>query len=238
MTLQRKRVVVFISGSGSNMMALVQAARAADYPAEIVGVISDKADAGGLAKASAEGIPTFAFVRRDYSSKEAHEAAIFETLDTLSPDILCLAGYMRLLSAAFIQRYEGRILNIHPSLLPLFPGLHTHQRALDAGMRIAGCTVHFVNEGMDEGPSIGQAAVPVLAGDTSDSLAARVLTVEHQLYPQSLRLVAEGKVRMEGEKAVSVTQTNRAAPREPARQLLSLLGDLESDDFRSNRPEI
>jgi len=202
MSTPRKRVVVFISGGGSNMMALVAAAKAADFPAEIVGVISDKADAGGLAKAAAEGIPTFAFARKDYASKEAHEAAIFDALDTLSPDILCLAGYMRLLSATFIQRYEGRMINIHPSLLPLFPGLHTHQRAIDAGMRVAGCTVHFVTEGMDEGPVIGQAAVPVLSGDTADTLAGRVLTVEHQLYPQALRLFAEGKVRMEGGKAV------------------------------------
>ncbi|MGO4354015.1 phosphoribosylglycinamide formyltransferase [Rhizobium sp. RAF36] len=202
MSTPRKRAVVFISGSGSNMMALVAAAKAADFPAEIVGVVSDKADAGGLAKAAAEGIPTFAFARKDYASKDAHEAAIFEALDTLSPDILCLAGYMRLLSATFIQRYEGRMINIHPSLLPLFPGLHTHQRAIDAGMRIAGCTVHFVTEGMDEGPVIGQAAVPVLSGDTADALAGRVLTVEHQLYPQALRIFAEGKVRMEGGKAV------------------------------------
>ncbi|WP_413709210.1 phosphoribosylglycinamide formyltransferase [Rhizobium sp. Rhizsp82] len=205
MSTPRKRVVVFISGGGSNMLALVAAAKAADFPAEIVGVISDKADAGGLAKAAAEGIPAFAFVRKDYASKEAHEAAIFEALDTLSPDILCLAGYMRLLSATFIQRYEGRMINIHPSLLPLFPGLHTHQRAIDAGMRIAGCTVHFVTEGMDEGPVIGQAAVPVLSGDTADTLAGRVLTVEHQLYPQALRLFAEGKVRMEGGKAVGTS---------------------------------
>ncbi len=169
MTMPRKRVVVFISGGGSNMMALVEAAKAEDFPAEIVGVISDNATAGGLAKATAEGIPTFAFVRKDYASKEAHEAAIFEALDRLSPDILCLAGYMRLLSATFIQRYEGRMINIHPSLLPLFPGLHTHQRAIDAGMRISGCTVHFVTEGMDEGPVIGQAAVPVLPGDTADA---------------------------------------------------------------------
>ncbi|UWU15312.1 phosphoribosylglycinamide formyltransferase [Rhizobium sullae] len=202
MTMPRKRVVVFISGGGSNMMALVAAAKAPGFPAEIVGVISDKADAGGLEKAAAEGISTFAFVRKDYTSKEAHEAAIFEALDRLSPDILCLAGYMRLLSATFIQRYEGRMINIHPSLLPLFPGLHTHQRAIDAGMRITGCTVHFVTEGMDEGPAIGQAAVPILSGDTADTLAARVLTVEHQLYPQALRLFAEGKVRMEGGKAV------------------------------------
>lgn len=202
MTSPRKRVVVFISGGGSNMMALVAAAKAKDFPAEIVGVISDKPDAGGLAKAAAEGIATFAFPRKDYASKEAHEEAIFAALDALSPDILCLAGYMRLLSGTFIQRYEGKMINIHPSLLPLFPGLHTHQRAIDAGMRIAGCTVHFVTEGMDEGPVIGQAAVPVLSDDTADALAARVLTVEHQIYPQALRLFAEGKVRMEGGKAV------------------------------------
>jgi len=221
MSTPRKRVVVFISGGGSNMMALVAAAKAADYPAEIVGVISDKADAGGLAKADAEGIATFAFPRKDYASKEAHEAAIFAALDTLSPDILCLAGYMRLLTPTFIQRYEGRMLNIHPSLLPLFPGLHTHQRAIDAGMRIAGCTVHFVTEGMDEGPVIGQAAVPILSGDTADSLAARVLTVEHQIYPQALRLFAEGRVSMDGGKTVGAEGSITT----PRAQLISMIGD-------------
>lgn len=221
MSSSRKRTVVFISGSGSNMMALVQAAKSADYPAEIVGVISDKADAGGLAKAAAEGIPTFAFVRKDYTSKGEHEAAILAALDELSPDIICLAGYMRLLSGAFIQRHEGRIINIHPSLLPLFPGLHTHQRAIDAGMRIAGCTVHFVTEGMDEGPVIGQAAVPVLAGDTAEALAGRVLTIEHQLYPQALRLFADGKVKMDGGKAIGATASATA----PKTQLISLIGD-------------
>jgi phosphoribosylglycinamide formyltransferase-1 len=199
----RKRVVAFISGGGSNMLALAKAMQAPDYPAEIVAVFSDKAEAGGLAKAEALGIPTRAFLRKDFASKEAHEAAILEALDALSPDLVCLAGYMRLLSGTFINRYEGRILNIHPSLLPLFPGLHTHQRAIDAGMRIAGCTVHFVTEGMDEGPVIVQAAVPVLPDDTSDTLAGRVLTVEHRAYPLGLRLVAEGKVRMEDGKAVS-----------------------------------
>ncbi|AHG44794.1 phosphoribosylglycinamide formyltransferase [Rhizobium leguminosarum bv. trifolii CB782] len=221
MSTPRKRVVVFISGSGSNMMALIAAAKASDYPAEIVGVVSDKADAGGLAKAAAEGIATFAFPRKDYDSKDAHEAAIFSALDTLSPDILCLAGYMRLLTRTFIQRYEGRMLNIHPSLLPLFPGLHTHQRAIDAGMRIAGCTVHFVTEGMDEGPTIGQAAVPILSGDTAESLAARVLTVEHQIYPQALRLFAEGRVTMDGGKAVTIEASAVA----PKMQLISLIGD-------------
>lgn len=203
MTVPRKRVVAFISGGGSNMLALAKAAEAPDFPAEIVAVFSDKAEAGGLAKAEALGILTRTFLRKDFSGKEAHEAAILEALDALSPDIICLAGYMRLLSGAFINRHEGRILNIHPSLLPLFPGLHTHQRAIDAGMRIAGCTVHFVTEGMDEGPAIVQAAVPVVPGDTADTLAARVLTVEHRSYPLALRLVAEGKVRMEGGKAVS-----------------------------------
>ncbi|MFS8044903.1 phosphoribosylglycinamide formyltransferase [Rhizobium sp. BR 314] len=221
MTTPRKRVVVFISGGGSNMLALLKATAAADYPAEIVGVISDKADAGGLAKAAAEGIATFAFVRKEFASKEAHEEAILAQLEALSPDIICLAGYMRLLSGRFIQAYEGRIINIHPSLLPLFPGLHTHQRAIDAGMRVAGCTVHFVTEGMDEGPVVGQAVVPVLNNDTADSLAARVLTVEHQIYPQSLRLVAEGKVRMEDGKAVSLAETSAAQ----GRQIVSLLGD-------------
>jgi phosphoribosylglycinamide formyltransferase-1 len=221
MTTPRKRVVVFISGGGSNMLALLRATAAPDYPAEIVGVIADKADAGGLAKAAAEGVATFAFVRKDFASKEAHEEAILSQLEALSPDIICLAGYMRLLSGRFIQAYEGRIINIHPSLLPLFPGLHTHQRAIDAGMRIAGCTVHFVTEGMDEGPVIGQAAVPVLTDDTAASLAGRVLTIEHQLYPQSLQLFAEGNVRMEDGKAVSPAKK----PAARGQQVISLLGD-------------
>ena len=191
-----KKVVVFISGGGSNMLSLAKAAAEADFPADIIAVISDKADAGGLAKAEALGIATFSFVRKDFADKDAHEAAILAQLERLQPDFICLAGYMRLLSGAFINRYEGRILNIHPSLLPLFPGLHTHQRAIDAGMRIAGCTVHFVTEGMDEGPIIAQAAVPLVPGDTSQSLAARVLTVEHQIYPLALKLVAEGKIVM------------------------------------------
>ena len=203
MSGSRKRVVAFISGGGSNMLALAKAAEDPDFPAEIVAVFSDKAEAGGLARAEALGIPARAFLRKDFASKDAHEAAIIEALDALSPDLICLAGYMRLISGAFVSRYEGRILNIHPSLLPLFPGLNTNQRAIDAGMRIAGCTVHFVTEGMDEGPAIVQAAVPVLPDDTAGTLAARVLTVEHLSYPLALKLVAEGKVRMEGGKAVA-----------------------------------
>jgi phosphoribosylglycinamide formyltransferase 1 len=196
MSAQRQRVVAFISGGGSNMLALAKACEAADYPAEIVAVFSDKPDAGGLAKAEALDIPTRVFERKTYASKADHEAAILTALAEIGPDLICLAGYMRLLSGDFIRPHEGRILNIHPSLLPLFPGLHTHQRAIDAGMKVAGCTVHFVTEGMDEGPVIAQAVVPVLIGDTADTLAARVLTVEHQTYAAALKLVASGGVSM------------------------------------------
>ncbi|WP_343313992.1 phosphoribosylglycinamide formyltransferase [Brucella sp. BE17] len=191
--MSRKRVVIFISGGGSNMETLISAATAPDYPAEIVAVFSDKADAGGLLKAKALNIPTAVFVRKDFASKDAHEDAILEALADLKPDILCLAGYMRLLSGRFIAPYAGRILNIHPSLLPLFAGLHTHQRALDAGMKLAGCTVHLVTEGMDEGPILAQAAVPVRTGDTAETLAARVLKAEHKLYPLALRRFADNE---------------------------------------------
>lgn len=191
--MSRKRVVIFISGGGSNMETLIRAASAPDYPAEIVAVFSDKSDAGGLLKAKAAGIATRVFARKDFASKDAHEDAILEALGELNPDILCLAGYMRLLSGRFIAPYAGRILNIHPSLLPLFAGLHTHQRALDAGMKLAGCTVHLVTEGMDEGPILAQAAVPVCEGDTAETLAARVLKAEHKLYPLALRRFADGE---------------------------------------------
>lgn len=186
----RKRVVVFISGGGSNMVSLAHACEAQDFPAEIVAVIADKADAGGLAKAEAMGIETLVFERKAFASKAAHEAAILEALARRKVDIICLAGYMRLVSADFIRPYEGRMLNIHPSLLPLYPGLHTHQRALDAGDSEAGCTVHLVTEGMDEGPVLAQARVPVLAGDSAETLAARVLVEEHKLYPEVLKALA------------------------------------------------
>ncbi|KAB2746865.1 phosphoribosylglycinamide formyltransferase [Brucella anthropi] len=189
--MSRKRVVIFISGGGSNMEALIRAAQAADFPAEVVAVFSDKEEAGGLAKAKAAGIATQVFKRKDFASKDEHEDAILDALAALKPDMICLAGYMRLLSGRFIAPYDGRILNIHPSLLPLFPGLHTHQRALDAGMKVAGCTVHLVTEGMDEGPILAQAAVPVLAGDDADALAARVLKAEHKLYALALRKFAD-----------------------------------------------
>ena len=202
MSGSRKRVVAFISGGGSNMLALAKACEAADYPAEIVAVFSDKPGAGGLAKAEALGIPTRVFERKAFSSKAEHEAAILTALAEVGPDLICLAGYMRLLSGDFIRPHTGRILNIHPSLLPLFPGLHTHQRAIDAGMKVAGCTVHFVTEGMDEGPVIAQSVVPVLIDDTAEALAARVLTVEHQTYAAALKLVASGQVMMRADGSV------------------------------------
>lgn len=202
MSDRRKRVVAFISGGGSNMLALAKACEAPDFPAEIVAVFSDKQEAGGLAKAEALGIPTRVFERKSYGSKAEHEAAILAALAEVGPDLICLAGYMRLLSGDFIRPNEGRILNIHPSLLPLFPGLHTHQRALDAGMKVAGCTVHFVTEGMDEGPVIAQSVVPVLIDDTAETLAARVLTVEHQTYELALKLVASGSVTMRADGSV------------------------------------
>jgi len=198
--MMRKTAVIFISGGGSNMAALIEAAGDPDYPVEFAAVISDHKDAGGLAKAAAQGIRTAAFERRDFASKADHERAILDLLAEIKPDLICLAGYMRLLSAAFISAYEHRIINIHPSLLPLFPGLHTHQRALDAGVKVAGCSVHYVTEGVDEGPIVAQAVVPVLDGDTAEALAARVLTAEHQLYKDAVRQVAGGEFTTDGSK--------------------------------------
>lgn len=192
----RKRVAVLISGRGSNMTALIDAAKNPDYPAEIVAVIANKADAGGLDVAKANGIATHAFPNKSFASRDLQEAAIHAALLDINPDIVCLAGYMRLMSEHFVQQWEGRMINIHPALLPSFKGLHTHERALDAGVRVHGCTVHFVTAGMDEGPIIVQVAVPVLTGDDPDTLSARVLKAEHQAYPEALQMVAEGTARM------------------------------------------
>jgi formyltetrahydrofolate-dependent phosphoribosylglycinamide formyltransferase len=196
MTDARKRVAVLISGRGTNMAKLIEAAEDSTYPAEIAGVISDVPDAPGLVFAADKGIGTAAIPRGDYSSKEAHDDAIDAALQVLGADIVCLAGYMRLLTARFVEAWEGRLINIHPALLPSFRGLDTHRRALEAGVRIHGCTVHFVTAETDAGPIIAQAAVPVLTGDSEADLAARVLKAEHELYPLALRLVAEGNVRM------------------------------------------
>lgn len=198
----RKKVGILISGRGSNMAALIDAAAERDYPAEIAVVISDKADAQGLAIAKARGISAVAIERKGFASKDAHDAAISKTLADAGVEVVALAGYMRLLTTPFVELWQGRLINIHPSLLPLFRGLDTHQRAIDAGMRVAGCTVHFVTPEMDEGPIIAQTAVPVRIGDDADSLAARMLRAEHKLYPAALKLVCEGKVAMESGRAV------------------------------------
>jgi phosphoribosylglycinamide formyltransferase-1 len=202
MSATRIRTAVLISGRGSNMTALIAAASDPAFPAEIVGVISDRADAAGLGIAKARGIATHVVSRTDHSSKQAHDAAIDKALASLNAEIVALAGYMRILSPGFVEKWQGRMINIHPALLPALKGLETHERALAAGLRIHGCTVHFVTPEMDDGPIIAQAAVPVMIGDDPDSLAARVLRAEHQLYPLALALVAEGKARMEAGRTV------------------------------------
>lgn len=202
MNSEKKRVAVLISGRGSNMASLIAAAREADYPAEIVGVVSNKPDAKGLEAAAAAGIAAHVIARADFADKAAQDAALDAALREMGAEIVCLAGYMRILTRGFVEEWAGRMINIHPSLLPLFKGLDAHSRALDAGMRIHGCTVHFVTPEMDDGPIIAQAAVPVLPDDTPDTLAARVLTMEHRLYPLALSLVASGKARMEGGRTV------------------------------------
>jgi phosphoribosylglycinamide formyltransferase-1 len=194
----KKRVGILISGRGSNMMALVAAARAEGYPAEIAAVVSSAPDAAGLAWAQAQGLPARAIDHRAYPSRETFDAAVHAALADVGVELVALAGFMRIQSAGFVAQWEGRQLNIHPSLLPLFKGLHPHRQALDAGVKVAGCTVHFVTHEMDSGPIVAQAAVPVLDGDTAESLAARVLVAEHRLYPHALALVASGLARIEG----------------------------------------
>lgn len=198
MTNAKTPVAVMISGRGSNMSALIEAAKAPDFPGEIALVVSNKPSAAGLEIARAEGIEAVAVDQKLYGSRPEHEAAVAEAIEASGARIVCLAGYMRLLTAGFVQRFAGRMINIHPSLLPLFPGLDTHGRALEAGMRVHGCTVHFVTEEMDEGPIVAQAAIAVGPDDTAETLARRLLVAEHRLYPQALRLVLEGKVRMDG----------------------------------------
>jgi phosphoribosylglycinamide formyltransferase 1 len=194
----KKRVGILISGRGSNMMALVGAARAAGYPAEIAAIISSVPDAPGLAWARAQGLPARAIDHKAYAGREAFDAAMHATLIDAGVDLVALAGFMRIQSAGFVAQWQGRQLNIHPSLLPLFKGLHPHRQALDAGVKVSGCTVHFVTSETDSGPIVAQAAVPVLDGDTPERLADRVLAAEHRLYPYALALVASGRARIEG----------------------------------------
>ncbi len=198
----RKRIAILISGRGSNMVALIQAAKAPDYPAEIALVVSNRPEAEGLAKAAAAGVPTLVIDHKDYANRVAFESRLHQNLLAHHIDLIVNAGFMRLLTGGFVDRWRDRHLNIHPSLLPAFQGLNTHERALMDGVQITGCTVHFIRVEMDCGPIVAQAAVPVLPTDTVDTLSARVLAAEHKLYPHALRLVASGAARVENERVV------------------------------------
>jgi phosphoribosylglycinamide formyltransferase-1 len=193
--MSRKRVAILISGRGSNMVALIEAARTDDYPAEIALVVSNVSDAAGLVRARDAGIATEIIDHKPYGKdRDAFDRKLDATLQVYRTDIVCLAGFMRVLTPWFVRRWNGRLINIHPSLLPAFKGLHTHERAIAAGAKEHGATVHFVVPELDSGPIIEQASVPVLPADTSDSLAARVLEAEHRIYPLALRRVAEGRI--------------------------------------------
>ena len=192
-----KNIVILISGRGSNMEAVVRAAQLEGWPARVAAVISNKPDAKGLAFAEAHGIPTAVVPSKEYPDRASFDAALQRAIDGFSPDLVVLAGFMRILTAPFVEHYAGRMLNIHPSLLPAFPGLDTHRKALEAGVPEHGATVHFVTAELDHGPMVAQARVPVLPGDTEDTLAARVLAEEHKLYPYAVRLFIEDRLSIE-----------------------------------------
>ncbi len=194
--MPRLKTAILISGRGTNMQALIDDCARNDAPAEIALVVSNVPDAAGLDRATAAGIETMTLDHRDFGSREAFETALTGHLESKGIEFVCLAGFMRLLTESFVGHWLERLINIHPSLLPAYKGLDTHQRALDDGVRFTGCTVHFVRPAMDDGPIIVQAAVPVLSGDNPESLAARVLTAEHRCYPLALRLVAEGRAKI------------------------------------------
>jgi len=198
----RLKAAVLISGRGSNLGALIAACADPGFPAQLILVISNVADAPGLAHAKAAGIATVVIDHRQHDSREAFDAAMDARLHEADAELICLAGFMRVLSAGFVRRWQGRLINIHPSLLPSFKGTHVHEQAIAAGVRISGCTVHYVTPELDSGPVIAQAAVPVHGGDSVDTLAARVLEAEHRLYPMALKMIAQGRVRLEGARVV------------------------------------
>lgn len=206
-----KRTAILISGRGSNMAALVKAAEAPDFPAEIALVLSNREDAAGLDFAKEHGVPTLVLSHKGYADRLAFDAALDAHLKAEGIEIVCLAGFMRLLTPWLVERWRNRMINVHPSLLPSFKGLHTHERALEAGVRLHGCTVHFVRAEMDEGPIILQAAVGVEADDTPDVLAARVLAQEHVIYPKGLELLAAGRLKVADER-VEITGARGGLP--------------------------
>ncbi len=193
-----KKIVILISGRGSNMQAIVETAAKQQWPAQIAAVVSNRADAGGLEYAASRGIPTAVVVSKQFATREAFDAALQAKIDEFAPDLVVLAGFMRILTAGFVEHYAGRMLNIHPSLLPSFVGLATHQQAIDAGVKVHGVTVHFVTAELDHGPIVAQAVVPVLDHDNEDTLSHRVLEQEHQIYPRAILQFVEGKLRIEG----------------------------------------
>jgi phosphoribosylglycinamide formyltransferase 1 len=201
-SVQKKRIGILISGRGSNMQALVAAMRRPNFPAEPVVVVSNRPEAAGLAWAQAHGIPVQTIDHKLYANRKAFEARLHQALLEAQVDLICNAGWMRMLTGEFVDRWRDRQLNIHPSLLPSFPGLETHQRVLDQGALITGATVHFIRTEMDSGPMVAQAAVPVMPNDTAETLGARVLDAEHKLYPHALELVASGRVAVDGERVV------------------------------------
>ncbi|HSF05748.1 MAG TPA: phosphoribosylglycinamide formyltransferase [Methylomirabilota bacterium] len=196
------RVAVLVSGRGSNLQAILDATGSPEFPARVVLVVSDREQAPALERATACGVPTVFLNPKDFGEREAYDAALSRLLAGRQVGLICLAGFMRILGRAFVLAWSGRIMNVHPSLLPAFPGLHPQRQALDSGVKIAGATVHFVDEGVDTGPIILQASVPVEPGDTEETLAARILVEEHRLYPQAVRLFAEGRLRVMGRRVV------------------------------------
>ena len=207
-----KSIVILISGRGSNMQAIVEA----NLPLRVAAVISNAADAAGLRYAQSRGIETAVVNHRDFASREEFDAQLSRIIDRCAPDLVALAGFMRILGDGFVRRYDARMINVHPSLLPAYPGLHTHRRALAQGVKVHGCTVHFVTPHLDHGPIIVQAAVPVFAGDTEETLAARVLRQEHRIYPLAVRWFAEGRlviengiVRVKGQDATQALLSER-----------------------------
>lgn len=203
------KIAVLISGRGSNLQSLIDAAAAGELGAEIALVLSNVPDAPGLERAAKAGIPAKTIDHRDFEGREPFEDALHAALSGQSIELVCLAGFMRLLTGDFVGRWRNRLINIHPSILPAFKGLHTHERAIEAGVRFSGCTVHFVTPEMDDGPIIAQAVVPVLQGDTPGGLAARILAEEHKLYPLAVRLIAEGRAKVVGNK-VEIRETGEA----------------------------
>ncbi|MFJ3059167.1 phosphoribosylglycinamide formyltransferase [Herbaspirillum sp. NPDC087042] len=193
-----RSIVILISGRGSNMEAIVRAAQAERWPARIAAVISNRPDASGLEFAAQNGIATAVISNRDYPTRDQFDAALREQIDTFAPDLVVLAGFMRILTAPFVEHYQGRMLNIHPSLLPSFPGLATHRQALAAGVKLHGATVHFVTPDLDHGPIVAQAAVPVEEEDSEETLAERVLEQEHVIYPRAVRWFIDGQLRLDG----------------------------------------